>query len=160
MVHSFLRPIWTLLVLTIIIYFFYCHFCYHLKKHYLKKRLFHFLPRITLYFQINEVKLNIVSKTNSVATGKKKLSYKNEASHQMALRTIIMLHLVIRCKYLIFMNGSLISVFKKISKFGGVGGKPRFLLATRNFCWLPTFFKFLEPWVWKHFFFQIKIKFY
>ena len=25
-------------------------------------------------------------------------------------------------------------------------GEERFLLATRNFCWLPTFFKFLELW--------------
>ena len=62
----------------------------------------------------------------------------------MALWSIIILHFVIRCKYLIFLNGSLISVFKKISKIGEGGA--RFLLATRNFCWLPTFFKFLEPW--------------
>ena len=27
----------------------------------------------------------------------------------------------------------------------GVGGEQKFLLTTRNYCWLPTFFKFLEP---------------
>ena len=51
----------------------------------------------------------------------KKLSNKNEVSHQMALWWVIMLYFPIRCKYLIFMNGSLISVFKKILKIGGGG---------------------------------------
>ena len=60
----------------------------------------------------------------------------------MAVRSIIMLLFGIRCKNLTFINGSLISVFKKISKIWGRGSK--------DFYWLPEIFAcyqlFLNSW--------------
>ena len=82
-----------------------------------------------------------MSSRNNVVISKKKLSSnKNEASHQMALGSKIILHFPIRCKYLIFMNGNLISAFKKISKIRGEEifiGYQKFFLATNFFFLIP-----------------------
>ena len=53
------------------------------------------------------------------------------------------------------MNGSLISIQENFKNWEG--GEQTFLLATRNFCWLPTFFKFLEPWSYASLIILIKI---
>ena len=64
----------------------------------------------------------------------------------MALWSIIMLHFGIKCKYLIFMNGSLISVCKKISK---IGGGSFFFWLPEIFSGYQLFFKLLQPWLLK-----------
>ena len=81
-----------------------------------------------------------VSSRNNVVIGKKKLSNKNETSHQMAQWSIIMLHFALRCKYLIFMNGSL--CIQENFKNWGRG--------EQDFYWLPEIFAgyqlFLNSW--------------